>query len=179
MSINELYAAVRAGDAAAERELFKRLSESFRLFAQHRVGDERDVEEVVQEALMTITRKHRSVDFETSFMAWAYRILDNKILECYRARERRRRRFTPMADHDVQVSSKDFDLDLKRLLLQCLKKVGAINRRFTRVLGLHYQGYTTDDICEQLGLSRNGVYILLSRARSMLKTCLEEGGIRQ
>lgn len=179
MSIDTLYQDMRAGDTAAERQLFKKLSESFRLFAQHRLGDERDAEEVVQEALMTIAQKHQSTVFETSFKSWAYRVLENKILDCYRARQYRMRRFIPLIDHDSRDPRPACDVDLRRRLIACLKEVAGVNTRFARVLSLHYQGYTTGDICARLALSRNGVYVLLSRARSMLKSCLEEGEIHQ
>jgi len=178
-SIDTLYNRVRSGSVDAERELFERLSESFRLFAQHRLGDEHDAEETVQEALMTIAQKHRTTEFETSFKAWAYRILENKILDCRRARQNRRRRFAAMTGQESLGSRSDTVPALKRRLLECLQKLAGINSRFARVLSLHYQGYTTDEICERLAISRNGVYILLSRARTMLKLCLEKSGLRQ
>lgn len=179
MSIDSLYRDMCAGNAAAERELFERLSESFRLFAQHKLGDTRDAEEAVQEALMTIVQKHSSTEIDTSFKAWAYRILRNKILDCYRAGKHRRNRFAPMSGQESVDSRSDSDPGLKQRLLDCLRKIAVINVRFTRVLSLHYQGYTTDEVCERLTLSRNGVYILLSRARTMLKFCLEEGNVQR
>jgi DNA-directed RNA polymerase specialized sigma24 family protein len=44
---------------------------------------------------------------------------------------------------------------------------------------MRYQGYNTEEICEKMGLSRNGIYILLSRARKMLENCLKTGEIKQ
>jgi len=66
---------------------------------------------------------------------------------------------------------------LKKKLLDCLNKINDANTRHARVLNLHYQGFIVREICEKLKLTRNGVYILLSRSRTMLKNCLERGDV--
>jgi len=179
LSINSLHKEVLDGVSGSEERLFARLSDSFRIFAQQRIWSAQDAEDIVQDALATVVDKHKSIRFETSFSAWAYRILENKVLEYYRYKRTRESKFEQIARERSRAEQSDPDPTLQRRLLQCLRKIGAANPRYARVLNLQYQGYETQDICDKLGVTRNGLYILLSRARSMLKLCLQKGDIEQ
>ncbi len=178
MNINELHSIVRQGDLSGEEQLFQRLSESFRLFVQQRIWNEQDREEIVQDAILTVSEKYKVTDFTTSFAAWAYRVLENKLLYYYRTKKTRQSRFIRMADERDTIADRTTDPDLKRRLLVCLKKIGTANSRHARVLNFRYLGYETEEICERLKITRNNLYILLSRARSILKLCLEKGDVK-
>ena len=54
VDINTLHSNACDGDQQAVEELFEVLTSRFRLFAHHKIRNKADVEEVVQEALMTI-----------------------------------------------------------------------------------------------------------------------------
>jgi RNA polymerase sigma factor (sigma-70 family) len=177
MSINALHARVCGGEQAAEELLFQSLSDRFQIFAEQRIGDCQDVLEVVQDALMVITSKYREIEFDTSFAAWAYGVLENKLLHYYRQKSTRASHPPELAEGVKPAPLPDPDPGLKNRLLDCLRKVGRANIRYARILNLHYQGYTTDEICDKLNTSRNSSYILVSRARSLMKTCIEGGGV--
>ncbi|MDH4157235.1 MAG: RNA polymerase sigma factor [candidate division Zixibacteria bacterium] len=178
MNINELYHVARKGDRDSENRLFKSLTESFRLFAQQRIWNDQDAEEIVQDTLVTVAEKYGNIQFEISFAAWAYRVLENKILNYYRGKHYQENRFTWASDVGGEWASNDSDPSLKRQLLDCLGKINRVHSRHARILNLRYQGYSAEEICEKLAISRNNLYILLCRARSMLKLCLEKGDIK-
>jgi DNA-directed RNA polymerase specialized sigma24 family protein len=48
--------------------------------------------------------------------------------------------------------------------------------RHARILVMKYQGYRTAEICERMSITPNNLYVTLSRARAMLKACLEKEG---
>ena len=177
MTINDLYSLARDGSPGSEDKLFHGLGESFHIFVQQRIWNREDCEEIVQETLAAIAAKYREINFEISFAAWAYKVLENKILHYYRTKRCRESKFTPGDDEQERAASPATNPDLKRRLLDCLRKISGVNRRHARILNFCYQGFSTDEVCERLGVSRNNVYILLSRARSMLKLCLNEGDI--
>jgi RNA polymerase sigma-70 factor (ECF subfamily) len=175
LSINSLYGRAAEGDPAAEKELLEHLTVSFRLFAQHRIWDEHDAEEVVQDALVTITSKYRGIEFETSFSAWAYRVLNNKILDFVKKKQARRNLMDRLQDetgHDVTWQP---DPELKARLIGCFRRLHEGNQRHARILNLHYQGYDTAEICRRLKITQNHLYVLLSRARAALEACLKRG----
>jgi RNA polymerase sigma factor (sigma-70 family) len=174
VNFSELHLSARSGDKAAESQLFAVLSERFRAFAHHRVWNEDDAEELVQESLAVIAQEYRQLEVKTSFQAWAYKVLDNRILAYIKRRKSGRLSSDEFVD---QVQAADGDHDLRRKLLVCLRKVITANQRYGRMLNFGYQGFTVGEICERLQISRNNAYVILSRARSLLELCLQTGRI--
>ena len=174
MSINALYDRARAGGKRAEEELFKKLHERFYQFANHRIWDEQDSEEVVQEALTAIARDYKDIEIETSFSAWAYKVLDNRILS-YIGKRRREEIARQSAENMADGHYRTQNPGLRMKLLNCLGKINEANRRHARILVLSYQGYSADEICERLALSKSNLYVLLFRARAALERCLKNG----
>lgn len=177
--INELYQAARSGDRAAESELLETLSARFRLFAYRRVWNDEDAAELVQDALLVVVREYRQLQVEKSFAAWAYQVMENRLLSHSRSQGTRRGVVRQSPEGEPEGTSPDPRPELKRKLMDCLKKVARANRRYARILNLHYQGFTTEEVCGRLGLTANNCYVLLSRARTMLERCLENGDIER
>lgn len=180
MNINDLYAVARDGNQTGEEELFRALSARFRLFVRQRIWDELDSEEIVQDALMTICKEYKGIDFTTSFSAWAYKVLDNRILGYIQTKKRHEGRISPVSEaENLPATDRDNPKqELKQKLMKCMRKVASANLRYARVLNLHYQGFSTEEICDRTGLTRNNLYSVLSRARSMLEYCLDKGDIK-
>jgi RNA polymerase sigma factor (sigma-70 family) len=175
-SVNLLYEQAIAGNQRSCEQLFSELGVSFRIFVRQRTLNALDGEEIVQDALTTIAEKFRAVKIETSFAAWAHKVLNNKLLDHYKGK---RVRSDVMADSvDIEMSADAVsDPELKRRLMDCLKRIHGANSFHARALNLHYQGYSTAEICARLGVSANNFYVMLSRARTMLRVCLEKGEI--
>lgn len=172
MKINELYQEAVAGNEISRKQLFLKLSENFFLFVQHRLWDEQESRDVVQDALATIAAKYTQIEFETSFSAWAYQVLQNKMLNYYRSNRYRNERFVPMTNDNIESGSLDIDPGLKSRLLKCLKEISELNLRHARIVNLSYQGFQVVEICDRLSISSANYYKMLSRARDTLKRCL-------
>ena len=175
--LNDLHRAACSGDRDAENLLMGHLTVSFRLFAQHRIWHVEDAEEVVQEALVTILSKYKGLEIETSFAGWAYRVLQNKILDFVKKKSSRRRLDEANATDlstDAYVCP---DPRLRARLIECFRKIHQANSRHARVLNLHYQGYSAAEVCRRLRVTENNLYVLLSRARRALELCLKKGGV--
>lgn len=175
--INSLHAKALRGDSASADQMFATLDVSFRLFVRHRVMNSQDGEEIVQDALTTIAEKYGSVQIETSFAGWAHKVLKNKLLDYYKAKHVRAVTAASTEDFDAQAGAPSLDPTLKRRLLDCLRKLHAVNSFHARALNLHHQGYGTDEICARLEITSNNFYVMLSRARTLLRHCLEKGEI--
>lgn len=176
--INTLYQQVSAGDSTAAEQLFCLLGVSFRLFVRHRVMNSQDCEEIVQDALTTIAEKYRIVQIESSFGGWAYKVLNNKVLDYYKSKRVRAARTTPLEAAEADSIGAATDPQLRTRLLDCLRKIHGANSFHARALNLHYQGYSTEEICAKLGIASNNFYVMLSRARTMLRVCIEKGDIK-
>jgi RNA polymerase sigma factor (sigma-70 family) len=177
LNINTLHSQASQGDQTAEEALFKLLTARFRYFAQHKIRERQDVEEIVQDALMTILKKYQSIDFKTSFSTWAHRVLINKILDFHKTKSGHLKKLEEIYKTGDSSSLWNKDNSLEQGLLDCLKQINAAYRRHARVLNLHYQGFKVEEICSKLQVTRTNLYSILSRARAMLETCLEKGDI--
>ena len=179
MNINKLHDLVKRGDKSAEKQLFQQLSVSFRLFVQHRIWNDEDAEEIVQETLLVVLRKYKGIEFTTSFAAWSYNVLEKNILDYYRTKGRRNGILMNTSNDNKPDRHWEPDPVLRLKLLDCLNKLNTVNKQHARIVNLRYQGYTVENICEKLKIRRNNVYKSLSRARAMIMQCLETGALRE
>ena len=81
MELSDLLHEAVSGDLTAEQKLFAFLAARFDVFAQQRIWARDDAQDVVQDALATIAAKYKTVEIETSFVAWAHQVLSNKIMD--------------------------------------------------------------------------------------------------
>lgn len=178
MSNSDLYRRLRGGDQAARKQLYEQLYVSFRILARHRIADWDNAEEVVQAAMVKVTSKLDQLSEAERFSAWAHTILKHEIVDYYRTAQSRRNRETELDDSSMRQSQGPDDGALKVKLKECLKKLNAVFGKHARILNLRYQGYSTGEICRRMSLTPNNLYVMLNRARAMLKNCLESGEIR-
>ena len=177
MRINTLYTNALNGNKASEEELFQCLLDRFRYSVHHRIWDKDAAEEIVQDALLTIVQEYSQVEIHTSFAAWAYKVVDNKILGYIKKKKQSAGTMVEYSDFSSSIQGKAIDPTLRRVLLDCLKKLSKTRLRYSRVLILHYQGFSISEISEKMKLTRNAFYLLLSRSRKMLAECIENGKI--
>ena len=179
-NINELYTRIRDGDLSQEGALFGALRARFRVFVRQRTRNKEDIEDIVQNALMTISREYRDLNISASFSTWAYKVLEHRMLAYLKDRTRSERRSTPLSENGDgnSIQARTPNPDFKKAILACLAKVGRVNRRYARILNLKNQGYTADEIRRRLDVTTNNFYSILHRARKMLETCLDKGDIQ-
>jgi len=176
--MENLLAKAKQGDEKAEKELFQYLFVRFKAIAKRRIG-EGEAEDIAQEASMTVLQKYKSETFTKGFEAWAYGILKMKIGNYIQGLMVKQKSFVPESDADQtqKCSSPESTYNLKRKLIDCMKKIIKLNPPYARVLNLIYQGYTANEISGKLKINQNHLYVMLNRGRGMLKSCLETGSI--
>ena len=172
MTITELYDLAKSGDKPAEDELFRHLLVSFRMIVQHQVWSRSDGEEVVQEALMVIADKYAEIDIKSSFAGWCHGVLNNKILDYVKLKQLRREKADDFLRQQPATNANPPDPVLRDRIKKCFTKICGSHPQHARILNLKTQGFTTDEICQRLKMTRNNCYVTLSRARRMLEACL-------
>ena len=176
LDINDLYHQLLSGNGMIKEQLFSALAGRFRLITRQRIRNRDDAAEVVQKALMTVAEKYKEIEIKTSFAAWANQVLNNKILDHYRAQGRSVDRLVPLDESGQKLSNPGSDPDMIRRLIDCLREVRQKNTGFGRALVLHYQGFTVTEMCEKVGVERDRFYKVLSAARKLLRMCLDSEG---
>lgn len=178
MHINELYELCRNGDRTSEKLLLMKLRESLSHILEHKVRNRQDVEDIVQEVLLTVAGKYKEIVIERSFAAWVYKIMKNELGHYYRQKRKDRLKNEKIREKSNINNILEVNPTLAKNLITCLEKMHSVNKRYARILNLVYQGYGTEEICKKLNISRNNVHVITSRARSLLKYCLEHGSIK-
>lgn len=177
MSINTLYSKAIDGTKSDEDRLFEHLSVRFRVFVGQRIWDAEDAEEVVQDALLKISGLYRDIEVRASFSSWAYQVLVNEMRNYIRKRKRHGTHVDPGIEEEAVYGSWQPDPNVEPRLIECVRKLARRNQRYARILNLKYQGFSANEICSKLGISENNFYVILSRARGLLKNCLEKGDL--
>jgi long-chain fatty acid transport protein len=173
--LDQLVAEAKTHNQMAENELFQRLLRRFEAIALRRVG-ERDYEDIAQEACLKVLEKYKTVDFKVGFSEWSYGVLRNVIGNYYqRAETTKKTTLTNDALEYIRFfpSARDRE-EHKWQLLECLKTITRLDRRYARILNLVYHGYKIDEICKKLKITPSNCYVILNRARARLKEVLLE-----
>ncbi|MFZ5980992.1 MAG: RNA polymerase sigma factor [Candidatus Zixiibacteriota bacterium] len=175
--MNGLFKRASGGDRDAEKQLFLNLAVRFRAIIGLRISNSDDARDVIQDTLAVIAQKYKGLDEDINFIAWAHQVLKFQVLKHYKKTGSSKRKHQKLADEVSQSSGWEPDLILRDHLLQCLRKINKKNHLYARILNLHFQGFTTGEICNKLNITSNYCYVVLLRARSMIEYCLERGEV--
>ncbi len=128
------------------------------------------------EACRIVLEKYRQEDLViANFDAWSHGVLKNVIRNFFRTKKTSER-FTEFENGDRKHNRDTGEsMETMRLeLLRCLRKLLQVNPRYARALVLSGHGFDAAEISQKLAVSRNNLYTIFNRARSLLKKCLEE-----
>jgi RNA polymerase sigma-70 factor (ECF subfamily) len=192
--------ALRRGDEAAFRALVRSQHSSMVRLARMYVDDLAIAEEVAQETWVAVLRGLGSFEGRSSIRTWIHRILVN-VARRYAGRERRSIPFSsvavageddravdadrfqddgPYAGHWLNLPEDWSALPQERLLSKEVRQVvqEAVDQlppAQREVIVLRdVQGWSSDEVCEQLDLTPGNQRVLLHRARARVRRRLEE-----
>ena len=97
-----LMAHAQAGDGAAYRRLLREIVPYLRSLASRRNADGQDIEDAVQDILLTLHTIRHTYDPARPFGPWLVAIAQRRLIDRLRGQSRRRRRETPLtAEHET------------------------------------------------------------------------------
>ena len=198
---SELLAALKRGDESAFRALMDMHSSALLRVATVYVGSRAVAEEVVQETWLGVIRALDRFEGRSSLKTWIFKILTN-IASTRAARERRSVPFSSMAGHDEEGGVVDADRffgpdhdrwpghwqlgptrwetpeeglmagETRSLILHAIEKLPAAQRTVITLRDI--EGWPADEVCAALGVTEGNQRVLLHRARSKLRTAIEQ-----
>ena len=132
-----------------------------------------DAQDIVQETFLTVTRKADTFSAGTNFPAWACTVARYQTLTY----QRRRARQTHLLDDDVLdliaadqvVDGPHWEEEIS-VLKGCLSKLAPRAREL--IWARYHRQTMPEDIADEIGWTANAVRVALSRARTVLRTCL-------
>ena len=160
-----------AGDEAALRALWTRHAPHIDMVVRRLVGGDEDLAaDIAQEVWIQIFRALPSYRGDSQFSTWAHRIAVNRTLNALRKTRR-----LANIETEVQEDSASVEPDHERTFMaQSIEAAAAkLSPGARTVFMLHdVEGYTHEEIAEELGITPGGSKSQLFKARAKLRTLL-------
>jgi len=151
--------------------------------------DETRAEDVTQATFVTFLEKAEGFDGRSHVRTWLFGIMYNKIMETHRE-TRRAQDFDPIDEVVEQrfderggwqrpprrVDAGVHEEDLRNQIDDCMEGV-PMSSQLALVLR-EVEGFSTEEICDILKLTRTHLGVALHRGRNRIRECLEAMGLR-
>ncbi|KMP12525.1 hypothetical protein UR09_00195 [Candidatus Nitromaritima sp. SCGC AAA799-A02] len=161
-----------------------------------RVNHPDTAEEIVQITFLAALEAQKSFEGRASEKSWLFGILKHKILDHYRGLKKQKTfDFLPEDDSDTydylpdghwKAMPTDWKIDpekaaensqLVKALAECLDK---LPEKFRRIFVLReIEGLGSEKICNEFNVKPTNLWVILHRARSQLRKCLETSWINK
>lgn len=164
---------VRAGDAAAERQLYEAHVDRVYRLAYRMAGDDAMAQDITQDAFVRAFDRIGDFRGDSAFGTWLYAIANSVALNTLRKVKRFERRETAL-DDAVQVGTYDrrAEPDLRRRLREAIDR---LPQKYRQVFLMHdVEGFKHHEIAETLGVQVGTSKAQLSRARAKLREALAD-----
>ncbi|HET7876319.1 MAG TPA: RNA polymerase sigma factor [Methylomirabilota bacterium] len=178
-----LLESLRSKDPVAAETLVAAYGDRVYRLAIRITGNEQDAEEVVQDALWTVSRKIDTFKGESAFGSWLYRITANAAYQKLRSRQGKRREVSlddlgptfdetghhaePATDWSGRVEEPALQMELRDVLASAINDLPVDYR--TAFLMHDVEGLSNPEIAETLHISLPAVKSRVHRSRLFLR----------
>lgn len=157
-------------------------------FANARLRDTELAEDVVQETFVAAMASKADFEGRSKLRTWLTAILQNKIMDHLRAAHRARSVIVSESDRPLASHDEDDDLqsraheqadfasdpirilDARQMLENASREIGKLSRQSARALVMtDVEGRDTDEVCGELNVTPNNLWVLLHRARKAVR----------
>ena len=145
-------------------------------FISSLVPDFHDADDILQNVAVVTVRKYEQFDPNRSFVAWAIGIAKNEILRYQSKQGNRDLLDIGAVDAVTQVYTKesptihDTRIDLRNAISTCMSR---LKGKWQQIMEMHYlREQSAARIAQQLGMTRNNVFVTLHRIRIALRDCV-------
>ena len=136
------------------------------------LGSPADVDDAVQEALMTAWRKYAGFRGQSDFATWVTRILINV---CYDMARDRVREHDVLADYGESGAVSGMDAEEASQLDRLDEAVARLPKLYRESISVGVlSGYSPDEAAAILGCSRNTLYQRIHKAKQLLTQSIRE-----
>lgn len=161
-------------------------------YALMRVRDKAQAEDLVQETLLAALQARKKFAGQSTVKTWLVGILKHKVIDYYRKHGREKVVDLPTDDDDAVEKFFDSnhawrdgmqptawpnpteDLESQEFMEVLRKCLEDMPDKTATVFSMReMEELSTDEICDMLGISPNNFWVIMHRARLMLRRCLE------
>lgn len=172
-----LMAHAQAGDAGAYRRLLGEISPYLRRLAARRHSDPADIEDTVQDILLTVHAIRYTYDPTRPFGPWLVTIAQRRIIDRLRRRGRLQSREAPLTEEHETFPAEQANLademSDRRELHEAVERLPASQREAIRLLKL--KEMSLKEAAEVTGMSITALKVATHRALNSLRKMLSRG----
>lgn len=175
---NDLIEACKRGDQRAQFRIYKLYYKAMYNTSLRIVNDSVEAEDIMQESFLSAFEKIGTYSGTVSFGAWLKRIVQNQSIDSLRRKNKiifEELESTQATEENYFVASfqnEETDLLFKR----AMASIKLLPQKCRNIFSLHLlEGYDHEEISEILSISTSTSRSQYSRARSILKTRLNDG----
>lgn len=169
MSLDELVQNCKQGNRAAQEQLYRRYAGVLFGICLKYSRNKTEAEDNLHDSFITIYNKIGQYGARGSFEGWIKRITVNTVLQKYRKQEHLKL-VTEHTEDDIEVAADHESIDLQTLL----GYIQQLPNKYRLTFNLYVlDGYSHQEIAQQLGTSESTSKSNLSRARVLLKEKIE------
>ena len=165
-----------AGDKGAYAEVLRETSRFLRPFLSKRLNYASEVDDLLQEILLSIHKARHTYDGERPYKPWAYAIAQYRLLDYLRVH------YADHLRHAVELSEvenslsgdvteSDFSYESIRAEVNLLPE-----KQATILQLMHQEGYTAKEVAKKIGMKESAVKVAAHRAYKVLRKRLGENG---
>ncbi|MBI4130252.1 RNA polymerase sigma factor [Candidatus Roizmanbacteria bacterium] len=160
---------ILSGDESFLRTFYTTYSPYLHNFIRKRVGDEKDVEEIVQDTLLASLESLRDFTFSCTLSTFLCSIAKRKVVDFYRKKKLSRILFSHVPQMEsllAVLTTPEDELNEQLLREHVLVVFSRLKPRYQKILRLKYiEGFSVSEIAEKLSMSFKSVESMIFRAR--------------
>ncbi|MBK9160068.1 MAG: sigma-70 family RNA polymerase sigma factor [Nitrosomonadales bacterium] len=162
-----------AGDRQAYAELLRETARLLRPFLSRRLGSGSEVDDVLQEILISIHKARHTYDGQRPYRPWAFAIAR------FRLHDHLRAHYADRLHHAQDIAELENDLheDVTESALSYESISGEVEKlpekQATILRLMHQEGYTAKETAQKMGMSESAVKVAAHRAYKILRQRLE------
>jgi len=162
------------GDKQAYAELLRETARMLRPYLSNRLSFDSEVEDVLQEILISIHKARHTYDGERPYKPWVYAIAR------FRLQDYLRMHYADQLRHAVDIADVENNLheDVTESDISYESISGEVEKllpkkQATILRLMHHDGYTAKETAEKLGMTESAVKVAAHRAYKVLREKLE------
>ncbi len=165
-----------AGDKQAYTEVLRETSRFIRPFLAKRLNQPTEVDDLLQEILLSIHKARHTYDGQRPYKPWAFAIAKFRLLDHLRAH------YADHLRHAVEISEVENSLSEHvteaALTYESIREeIHLLPEKQAAILQMmHQDGYTAKEVAEKIGMKESAVKVAAHRAYKVLRKRLGENG---
>ncbi|MBU1691806.1 MAG: sigma-70 family RNA polymerase sigma factor [Gammaproteobacteria bacterium] len=162
-----------SGDKRAYAVLLQETARFLRPFLARRINSSSEVDDLLQEILISIHKARHTYDGERPYKPWAYAIAK------FRLQDHLRAHYADHLHHAVELSEVENDLQApvtkSDITYESISgEIEKLPPKQAAILQMmHQEGYTAKEVAEKIGMKESAVKVAAHRAYKILRKILE------